>query len=110
MILKLDIMKAYDSVDRGFLKQFLLKFGFSKDWIEWINSCVSSPKILVLMNGVAQGFFSKRRGIRQSDPISPFLFIIMVEDLGRLISKIRDEGGCIGIKIVAGMNLVRYNY
>lgn len=82
MILKLDILKAYDLVDKNFLIEVLEKFGFSSNQVNWIKSCISTPKFFVLVNGTIQGFFSSTRGIKHGDPLSPFLFIIMVQTLG----------------------------
>ena len=78
MMLKLDICKAYDNVNRPFLMKFLDQFGFSNSWCKWILSCIDSPRIFVLVNGSPQGFFDMERGLHQGDPLSPFLFIILV--------------------------------
>ncbi|XP_059066640.1 uncharacterized protein LOC131857883 [Cryptomeria japonica] len=92
MILKLDIRKAYDRVDRSFLLAVLAKFGFSKSWIKWISNMVTQFFASVLVNGSPQGFFPSSRGIRQGDSISPFLFILMVEVLGCSIARKRSQG------------------
>lgn len=92
MVIKLDILKAYDLVDIHFLLSILRKFVFGDRWVEWINSCISTPKFLVLVNGVAHDLFGSSRGIRQGDPLSPFLFIIMVEALDGAISHLRSIG------------------
>lgn len=92
-------MKAYDLVDRGFLKQVIEIFSSVKEWIQWLDKCISAPMFLVLMNGKMYEFFNSKRGIRKGDPIPPFLIIIMVESLGRGIKKIREEGKWYEIKI-----------
>lgn len=85
-ILKLDILKAYDRVDRSFLVEVLVKFGFCKAWIKWISSMIMQFSASVLVNGSPQGFFPTSQGIRQGDSLSPFLFILMAEVIGHLIA------------------------
>ncbi|GLJ40989.1 hypothetical protein SUGI_0848590 [Cryptomeria japonica] len=103
MLVKLDISKAYDKVDWRFLCKCLEAFGFSKTWINLIFECISTPKFSILVNGTPEGFFSSSRGLRQGDPMSPFLFIIMAEALGRSISKAKEEGGIQCIPITSGL-------
>ena len=87
MMIKLDICKAYDNVNRYFLINILDKFGFCLDWCRWVLACIDSPSISVLVNGSPQGFFEMKRGIWQGDPLSPFLFIILTKVLEQSISK-----------------------
>lgn len=103
MLVKLDISKAHDKVDWHFLCKCLEAFGFSKSWINLIFECISTPKFSVMINGTLEGFFSSSRGLRKGDPMSPFLFIIMVEALGRSISKAKEEGEIQGIPITSGL-------
>ena len=86
MFMKLDIQKAYDMVDWHFLCKTLEAFGFSHQWINLIFKFISTPKKFVLINGMPEGFFEISKGIRQGDPLSPFLFILMVEAFDRAIS------------------------
>ena len=85
MFMKLDIQKAYDMVNWRFLCKTLEAFGFSHQWINLIFKCISTTKISVLVNGSPEGFFKISRGIKQGDPLSPFLYIIMAKAFGRLI-------------------------
>ena len=77
MFMKLDIQKAYDMVDWRFLCKTLEAFKFSHQWINLIYQCISTSKFSVLINGTPKGFFETSRGIRQGDPLSLFLYIIM---------------------------------
>ena len=108
MMLKLDIRKAYDNVNRLFLMRVLDKFGFSECWCKWIFSCIDSPRISILVNDNSQGYFEMEKDIRQGDLISPFLFIILVEVLGRAISKARREGRWRGLQVARGVDLVTH--
>ena len=87
MVCKLDIEKAYDSISWSFLMKVLKKMGFGSRWMEWMWWCFSTAKFSVLINGVPEGFFSSSKGLRQGDPISPYLFILGMEVLSALIRR-----------------------
>lgn len=73
MLLKIDIRKAYDRVNWRFLFKVMEAFGFQKGWLDWIFGWIASPRYSVLVNGSPEGFFTSSRGLRQGDPLSPFL-------------------------------------
>ena len=98
MILKLDMNKAYDRVSWSFLEKVLLKFGFNKGWVAMIMRCISSAWFSVLVNGVVASFFKSKTGLRQGDPLSPYLFVILAEALGRSLSKAIRERKIEGFK------------
>ena len=92
MFIKLDMAKAYDRVRWSFLQKVLRAFNFEEEWIRWVMSCVNSTSFLVLVNGEHSNLFGASRGLRQGDPLSPYLFLLLVEGLGRLIKRNVEKG------------------
>ncbi|XP_022870746.1 uncharacterized protein LOC111389988 [Olea europaea var. sylvestris] len=90
ILMILDMAKAYDRVNWWFLLLVLKKVGFSKEWRNLIFNCISSPFFSIMLNGMTRGFFKPSRGLRQGDPLSPYLFILTQKMLSRLIN--RDVG------------------
>jgi hypothetical protein len=92
LVLKLDLIKAYDRVDWGFLRLVLLQVGLSLEATDWILGCVTSANFVVLINGRPTSFFKSTRGLRQGCPLSPLLFLLVVEGLSRAIQEqVRDK-------------------
>ena len=111
MFMKLDIQKAYDMVDQHFLCKVLEAFGFSHQWINLIFKFISTPKISILVNGTPEGFFVISIGIRQLDPLSPFLFIIMEKAFGRAVSNAHLNQEILGITITINIpNITHQQY
>ena len=81
------------------MRSMLEAYGFGREWIEWIMNLVTSTFFFILVNGVPYGTFIPLRGIRQGDSLSPFLFILMAEGLGRSIVTSRDNDDIRGIQI-----------
>ncbi|XP_042492649.1 uncharacterized protein LOC122072150 [Macadamia integrifolia] len=91
MGLKLDVQKAFDTVEWEFLFDVLRKFGFSQLWIGWINQILASSKFSVLVNGSPMGFFGVEKGLHQGDPLSLLLFILAKEALCRGLKDLCDK-------------------
>ena len=87
MAMKLDISKAYDRVEWRLLEAIMERMGFASQWINLIMMCVRRTQYAVLVNGTLTGRIPPTRGIRQGDPISPYLFLLCAEVLSTLISK-----------------------
>jgi hypothetical protein len=87
MVAKLDMSKAYDRVKWNYFQDILLKLGFHRRWVELIMACVNMATYSVMVNGEAHGYIKPSRGLRQRDPLSPYLFLICAEGLSSLIRK-----------------------
>jgi hypothetical protein len=99
MALKLDMEKAFDSMEWNFLLKILELLGFHPTWIKWISQCITTSSFSILLDGAPFGKFFPTRGLRQGDPLSPFLFILGSEILSRLLLREENLGSLHGIKI-----------
>jgi hypothetical protein len=92
ILFKLDISKAFDSVSWPFLIEVLRKMGFGQIWCDVVCGLLASSSTRILLNGVPGEIISHQRGLRQGDPLSPMLFILVMDVLNLLIQKASDEG------------------
>ena len=72
---KVDYEKAYNSVKWDFIYYMLRRLGFCDRWIRWIKGCLESASVSILVNGSPTKEFFPRKGLRQGDPLAPFLFL-----------------------------------
>eukprot|EP00253_Pinus_taeda_P032224 PITA_32224 len=99
MILKVDLSKAFDRTNWLYLRLLLTHLGFPYPYIKWTMSYITDVNYSVLLNGEATNFFTAERGLRQGCPLSPLLFLLIMEGLSRLLASARDRHQLTGIKI-----------
>jgi hypothetical protein len=99
MFLNMDMEKAFDKMEWIFILSIMEKLGFHPIWISWISLCISSVSFSIILNGSPFGKFSPERGLRQGDPLSPFLFILGTEVISRLLYREEALGNIRGLKI-----------
>ncbi|RVW40956.1 putative ribonuclease H protein [Vitis vinifera] len=105
VLCKLDLEKAYDHINWDFLMSVMQKMGFGEKWVSWIRWCISTTSFSVLINSSPVGFFQSIRGLRQRDPISPYLFVLGMEALSCLINKAVREGFLSGCRLRVGVEM-----
>ncbi|GLT27742.1 hypothetical protein SLA2020_027180 [Shorea laevis] len=98
-VFKVDFEKAYDCVDWSFLDWMMENLGFGTKWRGWIMECLSTARISVLVNRSPTREFEMGKGLRQGDPLSPFLFLMIAEGLQGLVQRAVKEGMVPGIEI-----------
>ncbi|RVX23043.1 LINE-1 retrotransposable element ORF2 protein [Vitis vinifera] len=108
VVFKIDFEKAYDHVSWDFLDHVLEMKGFGSRWRKWMSGCLSSVSFAVLVNGNAKRWVKASRGLRQGDPLSPFLFTIVADVLSRMLLKAKERNVLEGFKV--GRNRTRVSH
>lgn len=96
---KLDMHKAYDRVEWNFLEAIMVKLGFHRSWISMIMACVNSVQYKVRFNSMETEVFKPSRGLRQGDPLSPYLFLLVAEGLSGMLKGAEERGDIQGIRV-----------
>jgi hypothetical protein len=86
MLIKLDMANAFDRVNLSFLYKVLISFGFCSDFVNLIKACTEKPWIAPIVNDRLTNYFQASRGLRQGCPLSPFLYILMVDTRSRKLT------------------------
>ncbi|GKB35851.1 RNA-directed DNA polymerase, eukaryota [Tanacetum coccineum] len=105
MFFKVDFAKAYNSVCWDFLIDVLEAFGFGLTWCNWIRGTFCYAKASILVNGSPSDEFHLHCGLKQGDPLSPYLFILVMESLHLSVSRVVDEGVFKGIRLHGSLSL-----
>lgn len=92
VLLKLDFQSAYDTVRWDIIEQVLRIAGFGEKWIKWVMASITSASILVILNGSPLKLVKMDKNVRQGDPLSPYLFILVCEALVFLVRKAECKG------------------
>jgi len=106
--LKLDMRRAYDRVEWGYLREIMSRLGFHHLWIDMVMRLVSSVSLSVLVNGDRLESFKPTRGIRQGDPISPYLFLLAAEGLSCLLNSRVQSSNLSGIMVAPSSPMVSH--
>lgn len=99
MALKLDMSKAYDRGEWECLDKIMERLGFDSKWRSLIMLCITSVTYSIKINGKPTGHITPKRGIRQGDPLSPYLFLLCAEGLSTLIQQAVGRGQMDGISV-----------
>ena len=99
VLLKLDFQKAYDSINLESLDMVLEVMDFPILWRQWLKTCLTTASISIIVNGAPCKPFKMKRGLRQGDPLSPYLFVLIAEVLNKLLLKAADIGLFQGVKV-----------
>ncbi|CAL1406444.1 unnamed protein product [Linum trigynum] len=99
LIFKIDLEKAYDRLRWDFLRDTLKEIGLPSSWINCIMTCVEQNRMRILWNGELSQPFSPSRGVRQGDPLSPYLFMLCMERLSHKIDEAVDNGLWKAVKL-----------
>ena len=108
MAVKTDMSKAYDRIEWEFMAEVLRRLGFHEKWNNWIMQCIATVRYSYLINDSIHGTVIPQRGIRQGDPLSPYLFILCGKVLSGLCTKAAREGTLKGVKVARGSPRVNH--
>jgi hypothetical protein len=105
VVVKIDLSKAYDRVNWLYIQMLLIHLGFGVAFTNWVMGCLTTVSFSILINGSTSSFFKEDRGVRQGCPLSPLLFLLVVESLSHFLNEAKSTGTFRGIKISSGLHI-----
>ncbi|GJU79584.1 RNA-directed DNA polymerase, eukaryota, reverse transcriptase zinc-binding domain protein [Tanacetum coccineum] len=108
MNFKVDFEKAFDSIHWSFLDNVMIQMSFGFIWCNWIKGCFNSATSSVLINGSPSKEFSLERGLRQGDPLSPFMFLVDAEALHVVKEEAIEKKEFRGIRVTQNCNTISH--
>jgi hypothetical protein len=108
LILKVDFEKAYDSVEWNFLEYMLRRMGFMGKWIAWMKACVFGGSMSILVNGSPTEEIDIKRGLKQGDPLAPFLFLVVAEGFSGLMDNAVNRNLFKGFEVKRGGTVISH--
>ena len=106
--LKLDMKKVYDRLEWDYQQKIMIKLGFHRLWVQMIMRMIGSVSFSMLFNGQKLESFKPMRGIRQGDPISPYLFLLAAEVLSCLLKSRIQSSNIMGIRVAPSAPMVSH--
>lgn len=106
--MQLDIAKAYDKLSYSYMRAILKAYGFDYNCIKWVMVLITIASCSIPLNGSPSKTFTPSRGFSKGDSLSPFLFILMMEGLGRAIRATKEEGRIQGLRLTQGGDTVTH--
>lgn len=91
--------KAYERVKWDFLVAVMQRLRFGQAWCKLVLRCISSVNFCILINGNPRKKFAPSRGLRQGDPLSPYIFLFVSEVFSLLISRVCDQHALVGVQL-----------
>ncbi|GJY21854.1 cysteine-rich receptor-like protein kinase [Tanacetum coccineum] len=107
LVFKVDFEKAYNSINLIFILDLMKRMGFGEKLCKWVEICLRSATMSILVNDFPSEEFGLERGVRQGDPLSPFLFILATEGLNAIVTEAVEKGI---FRVVVGANKVTVSH
>lgn len=107
---KIAIVKAFDTVNWKFVVNIMTALDVPLVFINWIEECISTPKYRVKINGITKGFFAAKRGSRQGDQLSPYIFVLCMEVLSQLLNRAAMEDRILYHPLCAKLKLTHLSF